>query len=288
MIDRPLEHFGLKARPFEIVTDPRFFYASREHEEALARLLYLVNEESMYFGMLTGEIGSGKSITRRVFTQRIDRRRHYVVEFENSGFSFGELIGRLLTQARYAPADIPAPAETARLYTAVADLMTALAREQGRQLVLLFDEAQDLAPADLAHIKRLSNLNGEIEGHLTCVFIGQPELRAQIAALAPLDQRISLRFHLPHLGEDEIAPYLRHRLIEAGHPDGDLFDPAAIPELFVASGGVPREINRLCKLALDAAAAEKRPRIDQADLSRVIADLRRHQPQAPHRASFAP
>lgn len=288
MFDRPMEHFGLKARPFEIVADPRFFFASREHEEALARLLYLVNEETMFFGMLTGEIGAGKSITRRVFTQRIDRRRHYVVEFENSSFPFGDLIGRLLSQAGYARVDIPPPHETARLFTAVANLMTALSREQARQLVLLFDEAQDLAPEDLAQIKRLSNLNGEIEGCLTCVLIGQPELRGNIAALPALDQRVSLRFHLPRLGEDEVAPYLRHRLTQAGHAHGNLFHEAAIPDLFAASAGVPREINRIAKLALEGAAAARRNRVDREEIARVISDLRRHQPHPPRGTAFTP
>ncbi|MCC5840243.1 MAG: AAA family ATPase [Opitutales bacterium] len=277
MNDRPLEHFGLKARPFEIVTDPRFFYASRAHEEALARLLYLVDQESMYFGMLTGEIGAGKSITRRVFGERINRRRHYVVEFENSAFSFGELIRRLLAKAGYEPAVIPPADEMAALFQAVADLASALGREQGRQLVLLFDEAQDLGRTELEHLKRLSNLNGEIEGRLTCVLIGQPELRAQVAALPALDQRVSLRFHLGQLGEDEVAPYLGNRLRVAGHVDGKLFDEAAVAALYAASGGVPREINRLAKLALDAAASSAKAPIGKDEVARVINDLREHQ-----------
>jgi len=281
MNDRPLEHFGLKARPFEIVTDPRFFYASRAHEEALARLLYMVDQGSMYFGMLTGEIGAGKSITRRVFGERIERRRHFVVEFENSAFPFGELMRRLLAKAGYEPASLPPADDAAGLFEAVAGLASALGREQGRQLVLLFDEAQDLGRAELEQLKRLSNLNGEIEGRLTCVLIGQPELRTQVAALPALDQRVSLRFHLGQLGEDEVAPYLGNRLRVAGHPDGNLFEEAAVAELFSASRGVPREINRLAKLSLDAAASTGKTPIGKDEVARVINDLREHQSLPP-------
>jgi general secretion pathway protein A len=277
MSDGLLQHFGLLARPFEIVTDARFFFASREHEEALARLLYLVDQESMYFGMLTGEIGAGKSITRKVLTERMDRRRHYVVEFENSGFSFGDLILRLFVKAGYEVGDVPSASDYGGLFDALADFACALQREQGRQLVLLFDEAQDLDKETLESLKRLSNLNGEMECRITMVFIGQPELRSQIAKLPPMDQRISLRFHLPNLSQDELAAYLSHRLRVAGHPSGELFDEATIALLYDSSNGVPRELNRLAKLALDAAAAAKKPSVGAQEVAAVIGDLQRHQ-----------
>ncbi len=280
-MDAHLAHFGLSERPFEIVTDPRFFYASREHNEALARLTYLVDQQSMYFGMLTGEIGSGKSITRKVFSAEIDWQRHYVFEFENSGFTFAELIARLLVRSGFSPADADPSAGLARLFDMVANLATELQRVQHRQLVLLFDEAQDLDDENLLHLKRLSNLNGEIEGRISIVLIGQPELRPRVAALPALDQRISLRFHLPNLPPDEVPSYLASRLRVAGHPDGRLFDEEAAAELHRASRGVPREINRLAKLSIEAAAAERRPRLDAGIVRMVVSDLRRHQSAPP-------
>ncbi len=276
-MDTHLEHFGLRERPFEILTDPRFYYASREHREALARLSYLVDQQSMYFGMLTGEIGSGKSITRRVFTAGIDWQRHYVVEFENSGFSFAELIIQLLLKSGHNRRDLDETAGLARLFEHVAILATELQRLQRRQLVLIFDEAQDLSTENLLHLKRLSNLNGEMEGRITIILIGQPELREQIAALPPLDQRISLRFHLPNLDADEVPSYLESRLTVAGHASGRLFTAEAADLLFRASRGIPREINRLAKLSLESAAAEGEPLVDAGQVQRVVEDLRRHQ-----------
>lgn len=272
-----LEFFGLQERPFEIVTDPRFYYPSREHREALARLTYLVDQQSMYFGMLTGEIGSGKSITRKVFTSNIDWQRHYVVEFENSGFSFAELMVQLLVKSGHSRTDLDTSTGLARLFELVTILATELHRLQRRQLVLILDEAQDISPENLLQLKRLSNLNGEIEGSITIILIGQPELRDHVASLPPLDQRISLRFHLPNLDRDEVPAYLQYRLQVAGHAAGTLFETAAADLLFQASRGVPREINRLAKLSLESAAARRQSAVSGEDIRMVVEDLRRHQ-----------
>lgn len=272
-----LEHFGLKERPFEIVTDPRFYYASREHREAMARLTYLVDQQSMYFGMLTGEIGSGKSITRKVFTSQIDWQRHYVVEFENSGFSFAELMIQLLVKSGHNRRDFQDPPGLGRIFEMVTALITELHRVQRRQLVLILDEAQDLTEENLLLLKRLSNLNGEIDGALTIILIGQPELRDLVSGLPPLDQRISLRFHLPNLAADEVSSYLTYRLQVAGHATGSIFAADAADLIHRASRGVPREINRLAKLSLEAAAAAKFPQVDIHRVESVVEDLRRHQ-----------
>lgn len=272
-----LEHFGLKEKPFEIVTDPRFYYASREHREAMARLTYLVDQQSMYFGMLTGEIGCGKSITRKVFTSNIDWQRHYVVELENSGFSFEEIMGQLLLKSGQSLRDFGEQGGTARIFGMLMSLATELHRQQGRQLVIVLDEAQDLSEENLLQLKRLSNLNGEIDGNITVILIGQPELRDQVARIPPLDQRISLRFHLPNLAYDEIASYLRHRLLVAGHATGELFTGDAVDLLHRTTRGVPREINRLAKLSLEAAGANRSARIDIDQVRSIVEDLRRHQ-----------
>lgn len=276
-MDLSLSRLNLRERPFEIVTDPRFYFASREHCEAMARLHYLVDQTSMYFGMLTGEIGCGKSITRKVFTAQVDWQKHFVVEFENSGFPFEELLRQLLVKAGQPRQEVEAVRGLTRLFEVVALLMTELQRRQDRQLVLIFDEAQDLDVESLRALKRLSNLNGEVGGNLTILLIGQPELRDRVAALPPLDQRISLRFHLPNLDGDEVAGFLRHRLRVAGHPTGDLFSPEACGLIARASRGTPREINRLAKLSLEAAAATGSEAVGPEPVESVLGDLRRHQ-----------
>ena len=271
-----LDYWQLVERPFEPVSHPRFYYHSGEHEEALARLGYLVDQETMYFGMLTGEIGCGKSLTRQIFASRINSSQHCLIQFENSVFPAPDMLRRLLGEFGWAEA-----AEQARdahgLYSLLTKLLRQLNTEYNRHLVLLFDEAQDMSLETLADLKRFSNLNDEGIGRLTMVLIGQPELRELVAQLPALDQRISLRFHLKPLECGEIGGYLRHRLSKAGHPSSEVFSPDAEERLFEASGGFPREINRLAKLSLELARSDAAPGVTARHIHRVVDDLRRHQ-----------
>ena len=271
------DYWLLKERPFEPVTDARLYFQSRAHEEALARLGYLVDEETMYLGMLSGEIGCGKSLTRQVFASHIDASRHFLVQFENSSFPFDDHLRRLLGESGWTEAARDATSSYA-LYELVRALLRQLHTTHQRHLVLLFDEAQDMSVETLADLKRLSNLNDEGVGRLTIVLIGQPELRHLVSQLPALDQRISLRFHLRPLDTDDTRAYLRHRLITAGHETGDLFDDGAVALLYEASRGVAREINRLAKLCMETARASSAQRIGAGHVRTVVDDLRRHQP----------
>jgi len=269
------EYWALRERPFEPVTDARFYFQSRAHEEALARLGYLIDQETMYLGMLSGEIGCGKSLTRQIFSSRIDTSRHLAVQFENSAFALDDHLRRLLKEVGWAEVAGP-DAGSYDLY----ELTKALLRQLstlGRQLVLIFDEAQEMSQETLSALKRLSNLNDEGLGRLTIILIGQPELRPLVARQPALDQRISLRFHLHPLDAADTGAFIRHRLLSAGHSTGDLFDERAVSLLFEASRGVAREINRLAKLSLEQARATGAMEIGGDHVRAVIEDLRRHQ-----------
>jgi len=271
-----LEYWNLVERPFEPVSHAKFYYQSGEHEEALARLNYLVDQETMYFGMLTGEIGCGKSLTRQIFAARINPEQHCLIHFENSVFPAPDLMRRLLGEFGWAK--VAAEANDAHgLYVLISKLLQQLDRDYHRHLVLLFDEAQDMSRETLADLKRLSNLNDEGIGRLTMILIGQPELRELVAQLPSLDQRVSLRFHLKPLGPGEVGAYLRHRLAVAGHPLANIFTTEAEEKLLEASRGVPREINRLAKLSLELARADAARKITGRHVHRVVDDLRRHQ-----------
>lgn len=270
-----LEHWQLRERPFELVTDRRFFYQSREHEEALARLRYLVEERTMYAGLLSGEIGCGKSITGRVLASALDPRQFAVVMFENAHFRFAEHARRLARAAGLG--DEAARARTAgQVYELVGRALEQLHDRDGRHVVLVFDEAQDLRADTLADLKRLLNFNDDGRARLTVILMGQPELRDRVQAHRPLEQRISLRFHLGPMNPDDCAGYLRHRLRVAGHPTGEIFPAEAEALLAMESRGVPRELNRLAKLALETARADAAPVVGGSHVRAVIDDLRRH------------
>jgi general secretion pathway protein A len=269
-----LAYWNLRERPFETTWDIRFFFQSRDHDEALSRLGFLVGEQTMLMGMLTGEIGCGKTLTRAVFTDRIDKQRFRVVVQENSAFTFTEMLGSVVQELdpTAAAGGSSKHARWERLKAVVEHL-----HEEGRHLVLIFDEAQEMTSATLNELKLLSNLNGAGMNYLTIVLVGQPELRTMVAKLPAINQRISLRFHLNPLDLEETGNYLRHRLKVAGHPNGIVFPPDAVERAFQVSSGVPRELNRIAKLALEFAWVKEFQEVSLEAVEAVIRDLQRHQ-----------
>ena len=269
-----LSYWNLRERPFETTWDIRFFFQSRDHDEALSRLGFLVGEQTMLIGMLTGEIGCGKTLTRAVFTDRIDKQRFLVSVQENSAFTFTEMLGSGLLDLDPTAGSCGATkhARWERLRKVVERL-----HADGRHLVLIFDEAQEMSSTTLNELKLLSNLNGAGVNYLTIILVGQPELREMVAKLPAINQRISLRFHLNPLDLEETGNYLRHRLRVAGHPTGDLFPPDATDRAFQVSSGVPRELNRIAKLALEFAWVKEFSNVTLDAVEAVIRDLQRHQ-----------
>ncbi len=269
-----LAHWGLRERPFEATWDTRFFHASPDHREALDRLLYLVTETSMNIGLLTGEIGCGKTLTRAMFTATIHPARFQVLTLENSGFPFPELIASLIH--RLDPGAPVPPAGTLARCEMLEAMIRRIARG-GRHLVLILDEAQDMTAATLHELRSLTNWNGGGTHLLTLVLVGQPELRRLVDASPAIEQRISLRYHLQSLPADEVGSYLRHRLIAAGHTDGRVFASEAASVVFAEAQGIPRRINRLAKLALEQAWLQGAREVASTHVQTVAADLRRHQ-----------
>jgi type II secretory pathway predicted ATPase ExeA len=237
----------------------------------------------MYAGLLSGEIGCGKSITGRVLASSLDPARFAVVLFENAHFRFADH-ARQLADAAGLGAEALRARTSRQVYDLVRHVFEKLHDREHRHVVLLFDEAQDLRADTLADLKRILNFNDDGRARVTLLLMGQPEVRAHIHAHPPLEQRVSLRFHLAGMEPDDCAAYLRHRLRVAGHPTGDVFRPDAEVLLAEESRGVPREINRLAKLALETARADGADRVDAAHLHAVVADLRRHRAIEPAHA----
>ncbi len=273
-----LSYWRLNERPFEPTWDTRFFFEGREHDEALSRLGFLVSERTMLLGMLTGEVGCGKTLTRAVFSDHLSPDRFCVVTLENSSFRFNDLLELVL---RALDGEMPGRRGKLARYDSFLKLIERLAAEQ-RHLVLIFDEAQEMSPATLTELKQLTNLNRAGKGLLTVILVGQPELRERVARLPAINQRISLRFHLHPLTREEAGKYLRHRLKAAGHATGELFAAEAVDRAFEASQGVPRELNRIAKLALEFAWVQEYPEVNSIAVDAVVRDLRQHQnlPQA--------
>lgn len=268
-----LSHWQIRERPFEAVWSARYFYGSPHHLEALNRLLYAAEESSMNACLLTGEIGCGKTLTRAVFAHHLDVRRFQVVVLEQTGFSFDELLSGILRklEARPGPAG-ETRMEKCERFKEVLER----AQSMGRHVMLILDEAQDMDPETLHQLRWLINFNANGQSYLTVVLIGQPELRQRIARDHALAQRISLQFHLNPLSEEDIVGYLVHRLRVAGHPTGLVFTEDAVHAMFEASKGVPRDLNRIAKLALECAWVREARWVDATSVRVVVQDLGRH------------
>ena len=274
--DRPDTGIVLREQPFDNTRDTNYFFASSGHAEALSRLSFLVEDRNMGIGLLTGEIGCGKTVTRTMLHRQLAKPTHIVVSLENCLLEFDDLLLEIISQMRGERAtSAELPDRYSRLATFKQTLMRQVA-ESNRHLVILLDEAQQLSPASIDALKSLTNIASERQNFLTLILIGQPELRNTIRQLRQVDQRVSLRYHLNAMSFDETRRYLEHRLQVAGLQGPMPFDTDAVRLLFEASGGVPREINRICKLALDHASAHDLALLDAAIINSVTDDLRRH------------
>jgi general secretion pathway protein A len=250
--------FGLNEKPFAITPDPRYLYLSERHAEALAHLLYGINEAGG-FVQLTGEVGTGKTTVVRSLLAQVPKNAEIALIL-NPRMTAPEF---LLTICEEVGIGVPDSATESRK-----DLVDILnqyllrAHAGGRRVVVVVDEAQNLAPEVLEQVRLLTNLETNTQKLLQIILIGQPELRELLGSfeLRQLAQRVTGRYHLNQLSKEETAAYVRHRLRVAG-ATSDVFTGPALHEVYRLSGGVPRVINIICDRALLGAYSMDRHRV---------------------------
>lgn len=245
-----VQRFGLAHEPFSIAPDPRFLFMSERHREALAHLLFGL-QGGGGFVVLTGEIGAGKTTVCRCFLERVPAECNVAYIF-NPRLTDTELLKTICDEFRISVPDSGSSAPTIKHYIDPLNAFLLQAHAQGRNNVLIIDEAQNLSPSLLEQLRLLTNLETAERKLLQIILIGQPELREMLAApaLAPLAQRVIARYHLQALGEAESEAYIRHRLGVAGFSGALPFDAAALRRIHALARGVPRRINLLCDRAL--------------------------------------
>ena len=253
-----LTFFGLNEKPFAITPDPRYLYLSERHAEALAHLLYGINEAGG-FVQLTGEVGTGKTTIVRSLLAQTPKNAEIALIL-NPKMTAPEF---LLTICEELGIGVP-DAATGSLKDLVDILSEYLLRAHaaGRRVVLVVDEAQNLLPEVLEQVRLLTNLETNTQKLLQIILIGQPELRELLARneLRQLAQRVTGRYHLNPLSREETSAYVRHRLRVAG-ATSDIFAPQALNAVFSLSQGVPRVINVICDRALLGAYSLDRHRV---------------------------
>ena len=265
-----LASFGFAEKPFDITPDPRYLYLGTQHADALAHLVYGINDAGGFI-QLTGEVGTGKTTTIRSLLARAPQNAEIAL-----------IINPRLTALEFLQAiceelGIEVPVSAIGNGKQLVDLLNRRllnVHAAGRRAVLIVDEAQNLSVEVLEQVRLLTNLETDTHKLLQIILIGQPELRALLARndLRQLAQRVTARCHLQPLAAADTAAYVRHRLRVAG-ATSDIFEPGALREIHRLSGGVPRVINVICDRALLGAYTEDRHEIDAALVRRAAGEV---------------
>ena len=262
--------FGFKERPFKLVPNPEFLYLSRIHEEVLAHLNYAVGYGEG-FVEVTGEVGTGKTTLCRLFLENLDANTEAAYIF-NPKLDVLQLLKAINDEFGIA-------SDTDSLKTLIDRLNAFLLEQkaQGRRVILLIDEAQNLSADVLEQLRLLSNLETTTSKLLQIILVGQPELSEllETGALRQLNQRITLSCHLTPLSAAETREYIRHRIHVASQAPGLEFTAGAYRSIFTYSAGIPRLINIACDRALLTAYSRNKHRITNRIVKQALHELER-------------
>ncbi|HEU5135485.1 MAG TPA: AAA family ATPase [Steroidobacteraceae bacterium] len=262
--------FGLNEKPFSITPDPHYLFLSGRHAEALAHLVYGINEAGGFI-QLTGEVGTGKTtVVRSLLTQA--PKHAEIALILNPRMTPAEFLLAICEELGIGVAD--GSENSLKDLVDLLSLHLLNSHADGRRIVLVVDEAQNLSVEVLEQVRLLTNLETETQKLLQIILIGQPELRELLGRveLRQLAQRITGRYHLDPLSGDETAAYVRHRLRVAG-ATREVFSAGALREIQRLSGGVPRLINIISDRSLLGAFTEDRHLISASVVRRAAGEV---------------
>ncbi len=264
------DFYGLSERPFQLTPDARFYFESRTHKKAMAYLGYgLAQGEG--FIVITGDIGAGKSTLVAHLMATIDRARLNAINIVSTQVEGTDMLRLVAQGLGLSTGGI----EKAQLLELVEAQLEEQART-GRRTLLIVDEAQNLPVSALEELRMLSNYQVGGRALLQIFLLGQPEFRDELAkseSLEQLRQRVIATHHLEPMGENELEPYILHRLELAGSNGRPTFDPAAVAEIYCYTGGVPRRVNQLVSRILLHGGVEQLETISADAVRAVIADI---------------
>lgn len=266
-IDALRAHYGFARMPFGRQLAPSMLHHHNGHDEAVARITWCINEAAL--GVITGEVGSGKTVAVRAATAALDASRHTIIYLSNPAIGARGLYTTIITALGGSPRF-----HKASLIPQATDAIAAEEHERGRQVVIICDEAHLLDPDQLEELRLLTNADMDSHSPFACLLIGQPTLRRRIklGAFAALDQRIALRYAVPGMTLEETSSYTRHHLSLAGRSD-TLFSDDAIALIHQTSRGLPRAVNNLAIQALVAAYADNKSIVDESSAKAAITEV---------------
>ncbi|MGH8195071.1 MAG: AAA family ATPase [Woeseiaceae bacterium] len=283
-----LKHFQLEEQPFRLTPDPDFVYWSKQHARAKAYMestIWLADG----FVVITGEIGSGKTTLLQSFLGELDDDVVFAMVSQTQ-LTPSQFLQAVLTEFGFKPFK--------QRKVELLDTLNMFLIDQyadGKKVVLIVDEAQNLSKKVLEEIRLISGIETHKEKVLRIILAGQPELKDTLESpeLKQLVQRVRLRFHVGPLDKREMREYIEHRLAIAGRKAKDLIKDDAFEVIYRYTGGVPRLINTLCDTALLCAFTEQKTVLGSPDIKAAVQELnwKEHELSAgsyPEKISSAP
>ncbi|MDL9949033.1 AAA family ATPase [Gordonia sp. ABSL11-1] len=256
-IERLQTHYGFTRMPFGRNLAPSMLHRHPGHAEAVARITWCVDQHAI--GVITGEVGAGKTVAIRSATAALDPARHVIIYLPNPSVGVRGMLHHVVTALGQVPNFY-----TATLAPQAAEALAVEQAERGRTPVVVIDEAHLLDNAQMEAIRMLTNHDMDSGSPFAVLLVGQPTLRhrLKLGVLAALDQRIAVRYSLSGMAPADTADYITHHLTIAGRSD-PLFSSDAVSLIHNAARGHPRAVNNLAVHALTAAFAAKSAIVDE-------------------------
>jgi len=266
------EYWGFRERPFQNTPDPRFFYESLEHEEALSKLLYTI-ERNLGAAMLTGVFGCGKTVVGQTLLSRLPGDKYKIAFITNPQLDSVELLRSIVRNLKAV--DLPEK-KTELSADALLEVLGEILENNdrdGRKTVVVIDEAHIIRDERIfEELRLLLNFQKSDRFLLTLLLFGQPELKQRVEDNKQLDQRIALKCHLEAFDLKNTVTYIAHRLRVAGGSEA-IFDDGALGVIHDRSGGIPRRINRICDMGLLIGSSKGARAVDRAAVEEGLQSL---------------
>lgn len=269
MISNIRAHFGFTRMPFGKDLAPGMLHNHKAHAEAVARISWCIAESAV--GLVTGEVGSGKTVAVRAATSALDASRHSVIYLGCPAVGargiYAAIVSALGGRPRFHNASLIPQAQAA---------LAAETDERGRKVLVAIDEAHLLDTDQLEGLRMLTNDNASLDSRsmMSMLLVGQPSLRRRVklGVFAALDQRISLRVAMAPMDLAETGSYISHHLSIAGRSDR-LFSDDAVALIHQVGRGLPRAVNNLATQALVATYAQHKAIVDESAARAAAAEI---------------
>ena len=261
--------YGLTVKPFQLNPAPEFYFASKQHRRVMAYLEYGVHQNEGFI-VVTGDVGAGKTTLVRGLLAALDKTKVIAAQLVSTQLDAEDTLRMVAAAYGVRFKDLA----KADLLLSLEAFFVDIAR-RGMRCLLVVDEAQNLTARAVEELRMLSNFQFESHALLQTFLVGQPEFRTIMLSpqMTQLRQRVIAGCHLGPLDQEDVGPYIQHRLKCAGGKGEPAFDDAAYDAVFTASSGIPRRINAICDRLLLMGFLSSKKAFTSTDVEEVAAEI---------------